>query len=211
MTIDTNQGRRLVEDATRGPWESVRTSPDRGDHVRMVEGPVVRSDGRKFIPIISAVTPVADADLTCWLRNNATELIDAVDEVVALRNVVVRTFAVMDDRSTDDPQNLAGHVRGWVVRARTDTAELDRLTLALHEAFSHPDFEYETTRGPRKGDYGPPDGDGWEDNVCRRYTGSDPVVADQVGKLDHHSCWERHDFYDEHHWRRRRPPEDPTP
>lgn len=204
MKIDIEQGRRLVEDATRGPWESVRTSPDRGDHVRMVEGPVVRADGRKFIPVISAVAPVADADLICWLRNNATELIDAIDEVVALRNVVVRTFAAMDDRSTDDPQNLAGHVRGWVVRARTETDELDRLTLALHTNRAHPDFEYQTCRGERGGPAACPVGDGWEDNICRRYGEYDPVAADQVGKLDYHSCWERHDFYDEHHWRRRR-------
>lgn len=180
MKIDIEQGRRLVEDATRGPWESVRTSPDRGDHVRMVEGPVVRADGRKFIPIIAAVAPVADADAIVWLRNNATALLDAAER----------------EASIVETERIGKDVEGAIERTRL---EVERLTLALHEHRAHPDYEYETTRGPWKGETVRPDGDGWEDNVCRRNAASDPVVG-----LDYHSCWERHDFYDEHHWRRRR-------
>jgi hypothetical protein len=59
----------------------------------------------------------------------------------------------------------------------------------LHSNRLHPDFEYETTSGPRKA-WGrpdiPPDGDGWELNICSR----------------HDDAWERFDHHEERYWRR---------
>lgn len=58
----------------------------------------------------------------------------------------------------------------------------------LHYDERHPDFEYETTRGPRKGfDEYPPAGDGWERNTAMGRDG-----------------WERFDDREEAYWRRRR-------
>ncbi len=87
-----------------------------------------------------------------------------------------------------------------------DAEQIDRLTLALHALRAHPDFEYTTTEHGRKQYNGErPEGEGWEDNVCKRIPVGDPL-RDKVlwGQLDHHSCWERFDWHEEHHWRRRK-------
>ena len=70
-----------------------------------------------------------------------------------------------------------------------DAEEVDRLRKALHGMLAHPDYEYETTDGPRKGFYEePPSGDGWEKNV------------------DWRGGWERFDYHEEAYWRRRKEP-----
>lgn len=64
-----------------------------------------------------------------------------------------------------------------------------------HAEFAHPDFEYATTRGPRKDwEYAdePPEGEGWERNVDAGRDG-----------------WVRFDFHEESYWRRRWPQEQP--
>lgn len=73
----------------------------------------------------------------------------------------------------------------------TDLERLARLEKWLHERSMHPDFEYETTKGPRKAwehSAKPPDTlHSWERN---RETGREG--------------WERFDYYEESYWRRRK-------
>jgi hypothetical protein len=58
-----------------------------------------------------------------------------------------------------------------------------------HALEAHPDFEYATTEGPRKGfDEHPPSSDGWERNTAMGRDG-----------------WERFDEHEEAYWRRRKP------
>lgn len=76
------------------------------------------------------------------------------------------------------------------LRERESSASAFDTDAALHERFTHPDFEYATTSGPRKAWYDsetPPEGDGWERNV------------DRCGG------WERLDYHEESYWRRRKP------
>lgn len=71
-----------------------------------------------------------------------------------------------------------------------ETAEtkLARLEKFLHSRLMHPDYEYETTDGPRKAfDEHPPSGDGWERNTDYGRDG-----------------WERFEYYEEAYWRRLR-------
>lgn len=66
--------------------------------------------------------------------------------------------------------------------------ELQKLRAHLHARQQHPDFEYETMRGARKGFYDePPDGEGWERNLEEGRGG-----------------WERFDYHEEGYWRRRK-------
>ena len=54
---------RLYVAATAGEWESVLCdAPHVNDEVRMIEGPVTRANGKKFVPVISRISPTADAD-----------------------------------------------------------------------------------------------------------------------------------------------------
>ncbi len=62
----------------------------------------------------------------------------------------------------------------------------------LHRTESHPEYEYATTRGPRKvrtwaGER--PEGEGWEPNYYRGRPGE---------------AWERFDYHEEAYWMRRR-------
>lgn len=82
---------------------------------------------------------------------------------------------------------------GWVAAI---TVERDRLAAELHRMRAHPDYEYETVKGPRKQwnpmDY-PPAGDGWQLNSA-------------AGRLG----WDRFDYHEEAYWRRLKPaPEAP--
>ena len=77
-----------------------------------------------------------------------------------------------------------------VVEYEKVVAENKRLTRFLHSICKHPDYEYETTEGPRKywedADE-PPEGDGWEVNVDEGRDG-----------------WERFDYHEEAYWRRKK-------
>lgn len=66
---------------------------------------------------------------------------------------------------------------------------LARLESFLHARQMHPDYEYETTKGPRKAfdDTVPPSGKGWERNTDYGRNG-----------------WERFDYHEEAYWKRKR-------
>ena len=56
--------------ATAGEWESVLCdAPHVNDEVRMIEGPVTRANGKKFVPVISRISPRADADFIAAAKN----------------------------------------------------------------------------------------------------------------------------------------------
>lgn len=62
--------------------------------------------------------------------------------------------------------------------------------IELHATCSHPDYEYQTTEGPRKSWNDadtPPEGDGWERNQEEGRNG-----------------WERFDYTEESYWRRKK-------
>ncbi|HQY59842.1 MAG TPA: hypothetical protein PK141_00470 [Polyangiaceae bacterium] len=61
---------RLYVAATAGEWESVLCdAPHVNDEVRMIEGPVTRANGKKFVPVISRISPTADADFIAAAKN----------------------------------------------------------------------------------------------------------------------------------------------
>jgi len=73
----------------------------------------------------------------------------------------------------------------------------------LHQMRAHPDFEYVSTQSPRKGDSTTPGGEGWEPNPIipvHEYSEGTPV------RVIAWRNWEREDYFDEEHWRRRRLP-----
>lgn len=77
-----------------------------------------------------------------------------------------------------------------IEQAETTEAKLARLEAWLHSRSMHPDYEYETTDGPRKAwdsEMTPPLGGGWE-------------VNSEEGR----DGWERFDYHEERYWRRRK-------
>lgn len=74
---------------------------------------------------------------------------------------------------------------------RTEVAkEVVKSDEELHNFCRHPDYEYETTQGPRKSwtdEDMEPDGPRWERNVDRGRNG-----------------WERFDYHEESYWRRKK-------
>ncbi len=78
--------------------------------------------------------------------------------------------------------------------ARGREGENERLEAFLHAHWMHPDYEYETTDGPRKmwseADC-PPEGQGWERNIH----------VGRVGSRD--AGWDRFDYHEESYWMRR--------
>lgn len=70
-----------------------------------------------------------------------------------------------------------------------EMSELSILESKLHEMQYHPDYEYETTDGPRKAwefEDEPPEGKGWTRNVHKADNG-----------------WERFDYHEEAYWMRK--------
>ena len=74
----------------------------------------------------------------------------------------------------------------------------------LHQMCAHPDFEYTSTRSPRKDYSNVPDGEGWEQNPI--FPVHEYAEQGVPGRVVAWRNWEREDHYDEEHWRRRRPP-----
>lgn len=67
--------------------------------------------------------------------------------------------------------------------------KLARLEDWLHTRRLHPDYEYDTTTGPRKAWNNastPPEGEGWVSNT---------TIADP-------DAWERFEYHEESYWRR---------
>lgn len=91
-----------------------------------------------------------------------------------------------------NPQEYPHELRSEVALMRQDNR---RLKAFLHARTMHPDYEYETTDGPRK-TWGedadrPPEGDGWERNIhLGREGGPD-------------AGWDRFDYHEESYWMRR--------
>lgn len=83
----------------------------------------------------------------------------------------------------------------------TLTAEVDRLTFALHCRRAHPDFEYTTTQTGRKSGEDPRlklEGDGWEPNdivACHEYDAGTLVN-------EYWRNWDRFEFHENNYWRR---------
>ena len=70
--------------------------------------------------------------------------------------------------------------------------EIERMVVYLHSVEYHPDYEYATTRGPRKGfDQHSPGGEGWQRNIYRG----------RVGTPD--AGWERFEHHEEAYWMRK--------
>jgi hypothetical protein len=81
-----------------------------------------------------------------------------------------------------------GEVQEWAAGV---LRERDALANHLHRHCFHPEYEYTTTKGPRKAWWGsddPPEGDGWASNDARGRNG-----------------WERFDYHEERYWMRRKP------
>lgn len=69
-----------------------------------------------------------------------------------------------------------------------DTEKLARIEDILHKGQRHPDYEYDSTDGPRKAWYEsdrPPEGGGWIRNTHKADNG-----------------WERFDYHEESYWMR---------
>ncbi len=77
-----------------------------------------------------------------------------------------------------------------IIKEAPESGKAPKTDAELHEASSHPSYEYATTEGQRKAWYDadtPPEGDGWERNVDAGRNG-----------------WDRFDFTEESYWRRLR-------
>lgn len=85
------------------------------------------------------------------------------------------------------PELLAVAKAAGLDTPKPSTPKPQKTDSELHAECAHPDFEYMTTRGPRKAfDEHPPPGDGWERNVEEGRGG-----------------WERFDYHEEAYWRRK--------
>lgn len=90
--VDVNEGRRLLAEATKGPWEYF---PNTGPYLQWIQGRtgVEGAVGWEAVRDVFTLTEEyetsgfeeADADLIVWLRNNAAALLDAVEKVEAAR------------------------------------------------------------------------------------------------------------------------------
>lgn len=89
------------------------------------------------------------------------------------------------------------------LRKHRSLVEIERLAFALHRLRAHPDFEYATTQTARKSGSDPRiglDGEGWEPNdVVESHEYADGVVLQE-----HWRNWERFEFHEDNHWRRRK-------
>ncbi len=118
-----------------------------------------------------------------------TEFCDPASVLSASGNYDRMCLQVGDDLTLD--RELAKKLRDMLSKWLGDEpkAEEVRLARALHLRLMHPDYQYETTKGPRKSwddQDTPPDGGGWERNEDFCEEG-----------------WERFDFHEESYWRRR--------
>lgn len=142
-----------------------------------------------------ALPSVSAEEAVQWTRSTAKLYALAVIEEVDAATVRYRMELAAIRRKYRDELSEPGAFRLLLKAAKVWEAESVRQRQQtddeLHQYRRHPDWEYATTRGPRKAfDNQPPDGDGWEPNVTR----ADP------------EAWERFDYHEEAYWRRRRTP-----
>ena len=102
---------QLYVAATAGEWESVLCdAPHVNDEVRMIEGPVTRANGKKFVPVISRISPRADADFIAAAKNTwpsiSARLRAAEAEVERLRGALSSAIEELDT-IPEDPKRFA--------------------------------------------------------------------------------------------------------
>lgn len=128
---------------------------------------------------IATMTPDDEGDWCLW-----SEVETLVEEHQKLKQE--HRLAVQQLREVSQKLEVLQHV------PEDDPNRLERLESWLHSREMHPDFEYETTEGPRKSwdnQHIPPEGVGWERNN------------------EYRDGWERFDYHEESYWRRRKPTE----
>ena len=123
-----------------------------------------------------------------------TETEQLQSHLAAMQAIVDRMAADWKPGDADRRQTL--ECVPYLNRIQDCEDEIERLTKYLHSICRHPDFEYETTTGPRKAcyDFPPPEGEGWDINVDEGRDG-----------------WERFDYHEEQYWRRLKPELDIPP
>lgn len=90
---DVSEGRRLLTEATEGPWQvdlrdRIATSWERTadvDGVTWIDRPFVASTDSGMEDVPDAEQDAANASLIVWLRNNAPALLDAAEAVQRAR------------------------------------------------------------------------------------------------------------------------------
>ena len=120
---------RLHAAATAGEWESVLCdAPHVNDEVRMIEGPVTRANGKKFVPVISRISPRADADFIAAAKNAwpaiSARLRAAEAEVERLRGALREACSHLDmaveaseesgDLDEEEAQEERDFIKGFV-------------------------------------------------------------------------------------------------
>lgn len=105
---------------------------------------------------------------------------------------LTRLRLVEDMESLDNGYDVANVAVTPIIHTNVDAiigpdAPLGRLEIFLHSIRRHPDYEYETTTGPRKTwTERMPEGDNWERNI---------YFADKG--------WERFEYHEEAYWMRK--------
>lgn len=92
---DVSEGRRLLTEATEGPWQvdlrdRIATSWERTadvDGVTWIDRPFVASTDSGMEDVPDAEQDAANASLIVWFRNNAAALLDAVEAVQRVRDL----------------------------------------------------------------------------------------------------------------------------
>lgn len=124
---------------------------------------------------------------------NATQVTNAIDHLRAL------VYAAHDRANEADAHVARADAKVAEMQRAVDRAAevfrnyaaddyTKRLESELHKRLAHPDYEYVTTKGPRKAwEVEPPEqeaGPAWEQNT------------------DYHGGWERFEYHEEAYWRR---------
>ena len=103
--------------AAAGEWESVLCdAPHVNDEVRMIEGPVTRANGKKFVPVISRISPRTDADFIAAAKNAWPEVsarLRAAEAEVERLRVALREAA----------NDMDSECEGWGAKARAALGE----------------------------------------------------------------------------------------
>ncbi len=125
MTLDPKEGRALVAEATLGEW-----SVHDGTSVFTVYG----EDGALDL---AEVWRRDDANLTCWLRNHAEELLSAAEQLAEARAEVDRLRAELAtanhwrDRHAKDSEAYAAQSQTNWTRAESAEREREEMRVAL--------------------------------------------------------------------------------
>jgi hypothetical protein len=157
---------------TEEAWQALpsMSDPDMKAHT-------VECQHNPMVVKLDAVSAALDEALTGWSKRcddaihryqgpSETKARYQAERIVQLRALLDRTHRPITALTCDEAVRLAG---------------------VLHRMEAHPDYEYETTKGPRKAFEIEPPGDGWERNTHEGSNG-----------------WERFEFHEEAYWMRRK-------